>query len=190
MGCDHILNQAPSPVGSPFFGISPLSVMSNMMAGILRAQPRFLTLTWFGGRHVDRTESGLPVDEPAMARSLIDQLLRQYDFNMQQLPHPVDSVSSEGLIQLMDWLIHQLPLTYTLCCIVDGVALLERDNDLSVAAVIKLLMTSMPATTTVRAAFDEEGQVLNVGALRQLGLPPSEDRMARELSQYNEGHLY
>ncbi|KAL4862331.1 hypothetical protein BDV12DRAFT_190492 [Aspergillus spectabilis] len=180
-------------------GVSSLSAVCLTMSQALRAQPRFISLIWFGGRHANRTEMGEDVGHNAMARSLIDQLLRQHAFDMRFLEQPVDSsIHQEDLLGLLDWLIRQLPKTQTVCCLIDGVVILERDKyedeslpvllrlielvgDPAVGASIKLLLTSTPGSTIVRGAFEEEGLIMNINALSRQGLPPSEQRVAREL---------
>jgi hypothetical protein len=139
------------------------------------------------------------VNENAMLRSLIGQLLRQFDFDMRFLPHAIDpSCPQAELLILLDWLIRQLPPSHTLCCVIDGVAILERDeyedeslpvlaklvqlvNDPSVAAPIKLLLMSTPSTRVVRGVFEDEGLILNVNALPRQSLPSSDERVARVL---------
>lgn len=182
-------------------GISPLSGVCITMSQALAAQPRFISLLWFAGRHVDRISMGEFVGENAMLRSLIDQLLRQFDFDMRSFQHSIDpSCPQSDLLTLLDWLIRQLPRNQTLCCVIDGVALLEREeyedeslpvlsklvqlvNDPSVTAPIKLLLTSIPATTVVRGVFEDEGLILNVNALPRQSLPSSDERVMREIGE-------
>ena len=178
--------------------VSPLSMVCCIMAEALRSQEQFLPLLWFGGKHVHREEIGDGRGPNAMVRSLIDQLLRQSDFDMQLFPNIVDTTSSKDLIELLTWLIRQLPGTLTVCCIIDGVVLLEREeytleafpvlrklvelvSDDSVVAPVKLLFTSAGSTIDVRAAFEAEELIMNVGALCRPGSVSSEVRMAREL---------
>lgn len=178
--------------------VSPLSIVCCIMADALRSQARFLPMIWFGGKHVNREEIGDGLGPNAMIRSFIDQLLRQSDFDMRLLPDLVDPTSLEDLIELLTWLIRQLPGTRTVCCIVDGVVLLEREEyaveafpillklvelvrDDSVVAPVKLLFTTTGITIDVRAAFEAEGLIMNVGALYRPGSVSSEASMAREL---------
>ncbi|KAL2837694.1 hypothetical protein BJY01DRAFT_237764 [Aspergillus pseudoustus] len=180
-------------------GVSPLSGVCATMSQALAAQPRFISLLWFAGRQVERISAGEDVGENFMLRSLIDQLLRQFDFDMRFFQHSIDpSCPKSDLLILFEWLIRQLPQTETLCCVIDGVAQLEREeyeaeslpvfsklvqlvNDPSVAAAIKLLLTSTPATTVVRAAFEDEGLILNVNAFPRQSLPSNEERLIREV---------
>ncbi|CEN59819.1 hypothetical protein ASPCAL02260 [Aspergillus calidoustus] len=180
-------------------GISPLSGVCVTMLQALAAQPRFISLLWFAGRHVDRLSMGEYVGENAMIRSLIDQLLRQFDFDMRYFQHHIDpSCSQNDLLVLLDWLIRQIPRTHTVCCVIDGVALLEREeledeslpvlsklvqlvNDASIHAPLKLLLTSTPATTVVRGVFEDEGLILNVNVLPRQSLPSSDERVMREM---------
>ncbi|KAL3451096.1 hypothetical protein BJX65DRAFT_304503 [Aspergillus insuetus] len=180
-------------------GVSPLSGVCVTMSQALAAQPRFISLLWFAGRHVERVNMGEFVGENAMLRSLIDQLLAQYDFDMRYFQHPIDpSCSQIELLVLFDWLIRQLPRSQTLCCVIDGVALLEREEledeslpviaklvqlvgDRSINASIKLLLTSIPPTTIVRGVFEDEDLILSVNALPRQSLPSSDGRVMREM---------
>lgn len=56
------------------------------------------------------------------------QLLRQSKFDMRLLPELVDFTSLEELVELWGWLLGQLPGSRTVCCIVDGVVFLEREE--------------------------------------------------------------
>ncbi|KAL3464637.1 hypothetical protein BJX64DRAFT_87399 [Aspergillus heterothallicus] len=110
-----------------------------------------------------------------MLRSLIDQVLHQFDFDMQYFQHTIyHAWHQDDLLILFEWLVRRLPLTQTLCCVIDAVALLECEkqeiesvpvlsmlvqlvNDQSVAAGIELLLTSTPSTKIVLGAFENEG---------------------------------
>ncbi|KAL8396359.1 hypothetical protein RB596_009845 [Gaeumannomyces avenae] len=190
-------------------GVSPLSVFCATMTKALRAKDRFLSATWFCGRHVDPAEAGGHVGGRAMLASLIDQLLRQHAFDTRPMCSDVDipalqAGGLDALAQLLGWLVRQLPETVTLFCIIDGVYLFERDElsdealpaflslihlagDRSVPATIKVLLTSTPGTHVVRGAFEEEDLILRVSGLPQLGWAPSDERMIRELEGEIEG---
>lgn len=182
-----------------FVGLSPLSAVCSTMSRTLALDDHYLPLIWFGGRHVNRAENGEEVGKFAMVCSLIEQLLRQHEFDMQILPYSVSSIKScEELIMLLSWLIRQLPETRTVCCIIDGVALLERDrywddarpvlvelfrliNDESLFTTIKLLLTSVPGPRYVRQAFRDDGSVINMAAVSRSITVPSDARIVREL---------
>ncbi|KAJ5239141.1 hypothetical protein N7468_003760 [Penicillium chermesinum] len=86
----------------------------------------------------------------------------------------------------------------TLCCIVDGMVLLEQD-DYAVEAIavllnlvslgsngdmgapVKVLFTTTNTTMDIRGAVDEEGLVLNVGTLTRPWSTSSEAGIIREL---------
>ena len=183
--------------------VSPLSIFCATMTQALRAKERFVSALWFCGQHIDPTEAGGTVGGRAMLASLIDQLLRQHAFDTRPMYGAVDLAALQAggldaLTQMLGWLVRQLPETITLFCIIDGVYLLERDEfqrealpvllslihltgDRSVAATIKLLLTSTPGTGIVRGAFEEEDLILNVNGLPQLGWAPNDERMIREL---------
>lgn len=180
-------------------GISPLSGVCVTMSQALAMHPRFISLLWFAGRHDNRRTMGDFVHENAMLRSLIDQLLRQFDFDMRFFPYPIDpSLAQAQLLILLEWLIRNLPQSRTLCCVIDGVVILERDeywgeslpvlsklvqlvNDPSVAVHIKLVLMSTPPTSIVRDTFEKENLILNVNTLPRQSIPPSDERVARVL---------
>jgi len=183
--------------------VSPLSVFCAAMAKALRAKERFVSALWFCGQHIDPAEAGARVGGRAMLNSLIDQLLRQHVFDTRPMYSHVDLAALQAgkldaLIQLLGWLVRQLPETTTLFCIIDGAYLFERGEfqrealpvflslirlveDRSIPATIKLLLASTPGTDIVRGGFEEEDLILNVNGLPQLGWAPSDERMIREL---------
>ncbi len=193
-------------------GISPLSVFCATLAQALRTRERFVSVVWFCGRHVDPTDPGARIGARAMLLSLIDQLLRQHTFDLQLLHHDVDlaylqAARLDELIKLLGWLVRQLPQAVTLFCIIDGVALFERedfeaealevfssllrlagDGDGAMPATVKVLFTSTPGTDTVRAAFEHEDLILDVEGLPRLAWVANEERMVRELEgEFGEG---
>ncbi|KAJ6024754.1 hypothetical protein N7540_005551 [Penicillium herquei] len=185
-------------------GVSPLSVVGTTIAQALQANPRFLFLSWFGGIQVDRAGNGHLGDENSMICSLIDQLLRQHEFDMRYVPMlDHSSATQDDWLQMLETLLHQIPMTRTVCCLIDGISLLERDEfavealpvlgrlitlvDEALAMPLKLLFTSAPGTTVVRAAFEDEGSIINVAALPRSGLVSSQGRTFRELGQAMDG---
>jgi len=188
-------------------GVSPLSVFCVTMADSLRTKNRFLSALWFCGCHIDKSESGARIGGHAMLSSLIDQLLRQYGFDTRPLHDNIDLESLqegklETLIELLSWLVRQLPPTMTLFFLIDGIVLFERDefeaealpvflslihlvHDSSVMASVKVLFTSTPGTDVARGAFEQDNLILSVDSLPRLAIA-SEERMIREL----EGEVY
>lgn len=186
-------------------GVSPLSAFCATMAQALQARgPRFLPLLWFCGRHIDAADpDSTYIGARYMLPSLVDQLLRQYEFDLRPLHHDVDlpalqAGSSEGLTKLLDWLVRRLSRSTTVVFIIDGVVLFERDEfqadalpvlssllrlaaDPSVPAAVKVLFASTPGTDVVRAAFEQDGLILDVGTLPRIADAPSEERMNREM---------
>ncbi|KAL1630632.1 hypothetical protein SLS54_000503 [Diplodia seriata] len=153
-------------------------------------------------------EENAHIGARSMLASLTDQLLRRHDFDTRPLARDLDlsalqSRSPAALAKLLDWLIRRLPPTTTVVLIVDGVVLLEREefqdealpalsgllrlasddvtDGVSGAAAVKVLFASAPGTDVVRAAFEPQGLVLDVGALPRIACAPSEERLAREL---------
>ncbi|KAF5847605.1 hypothetical protein GGP41_000358 [Bipolaris sorokiniana] len=182
--------------------VSPLSVFCMTLVQSLRTKDRFMSALWFCGRHVDESDPGARTGGRAMLLSLIDQLLRQFEFDTRPLHNHIDLVSlQEGglevLIKLLHSLVRQLPPQTTLFIIVDGAVLFERDQfeaealrvfasliilvaDTSVMASIKVLFTSTPGTHIVRGAFEPEDLILSVDNLPRPAIG-SEERMVREL---------
>ncbi|KAH7309740.1 hypothetical protein B0I35DRAFT_453382 [Stachybotrys elegans] len=187
-----------------FANVSPLSGFCATMTQVLRAKERCVVAVWFCGRHTGLSEAGGRISG-FMLTSLIDQLLRQHTFDP-RLMYTNDNITAmqtgdlEVLTHLLGWLVRQLPEAKTLFFIIDGVYLLERDeckdealhvlttllclaNDRSVSTTIKVLFTSTPGTDDVREAFEDEDLILNVHTLPQLGWPPNDERMIRELEE-------
>ncbi|PNP57021.1 hypothetical protein THARTR1_02863 [Trichoderma harzianum] len=189
-------------------GVSPLSVFCMTMTQALRAKERFVSMMWFCGRHVEADESGGCVGGRAMITSLIDQLLRQHTFDAHLLSSTAINLvglqegNLDTLIEVLCYLVRQLPPTVSVFFIIDNAALFERDEfesealqvfsilirlsqDTSMPASVKVLLTSTPGTTIIRSAFEDEDLILNVEGLPQMVWAASDERMVREL----EGEL-
>lgn len=189
-------------------GVSPLSAFCDTMARALKARGRrFLPVLWFCGRHVDAAdpEYNTYIGAHSMLRSLVDQLLRQYEFDLRPLYHDLElrslqAVNSEQLVKILDWLVRRLSRSATVVFIVDGVVLFEREefraealpalssllrlaSDPSVPAAVKVLFASTPGTDVVRAAFEQDGLILDVGTLPRIADAPNEERMNREMGE-------
>lgn len=185
-------------------GVSPLSVFCATLAQALRARDRFLPLVWFCGVAAEQGPHGGPGAGRALLAGCIDQLLRQFVFDMGLLAGgglDVAALARGGLAErlgLFRWLMRQLPAAVTVVCIVDGVVLLEREesddeglqvvssllalcNDGTTAAALKVLFTSTPGPHIIRAAFEDDDLILNVEGLPRLTWAPSEERVVREL---------
>ncbi|KAF1973000.1 hypothetical protein BU23DRAFT_568555 [Bimuria novae-zelandiae CBS 107.79] len=190
-----------------FAGVSPLSVFCMTLAHFLRAKDHFISAVWFCGQHTDADEPDALIGGCGMLSSIIDQLLRQFQFDTVPLHNNIDLERlQEGdisaLSELLVVLTRQLPLTMTLFLIVDCVALFEREefaeeasqaflsfnhlvSDPSVMAAVKLLFTSTPGTDVVRVTFEQDDLILNVDSLPVLAAT-SEERMIRELGDLND----
>lgn len=182
--------------------VSPLSVFCMTMAQSLRNKDRFLSAVWFCGNHIDPSETNARIGGHAMISSLIDQLLRQTQFDTRFLHESVglESIrkgSLEALVQILCFLVRQLPSAVTVFFIIDGVFLYEREEyeqnatavfvaliqitaDPSIMASVKLLFTSTPGTDVVRGAFEQDDLILNVDSLPRLATA-NDERMVREL---------
>lgn len=187
--------------------VSPLSLFCLTLTQSLRARDQFVSAVWFCGQHVDTHEPGVRTGGRVMLSSLIDQLLRQFEFDTVPLHNEIDLDSLQTgdiniLSELLRILVTQLPPTVTLFFIVDGVVLFEREEfeeeaskaflalihlvaDTSVMAAVKLLFTSTPSTDIIRVAFEQDDLILNVDSLPTLAVA-SEERMIRELGELAE----
>jgi hypothetical protein len=199
-----LLVQWNSQATETIAGISALTVFCTAMVQALRSQNRFISALWSCGLHCDRNDAGDCVGARVMLASLVDQILRQHLFYTGNLHNEINlhilegSQSLEELLNLLGWLIRQLPRTSTLFFIIDGVYLYEREefwtdardaflgilrlmNDTSVSATVKIFFASAHGTTIVRSAFEAEGLILSVDELPKLGWAPSDERLVREM---------
>jgi hypothetical protein len=139
-----------------------------------------------------------------MLSSLIDQLLRQFQFDTRPLSKEIDLEGLQAgsvavLSELLRTLVRQLPPSMTLFVVVDGVAFYERDGlesdewqalltlvrlvtDANMMTPVKLLFTSTLNTDFVRAAFEQDDLILTVDSLPVTAVM-SEERMIRELGE-------
>ncbi|KAF6824841.1 hypothetical protein CPLU01_10607 [Colletotrichum plurivorum] len=186
-------------------GTSPLSVFCTTIARALQTKESFVSLLWFCGRHVDADQPVEHLGAIPMLFSLIDQLLRQHPFEMRPLHQEISleglqNKSVDALTKLLGWLVRRLPRTVTVVCIIDGVALFERDEfleysltifgsilgltvDQSVAASVKVLFTSIPGPEYVQVAFENENVILNVDSLPHMSWAPNDERISRTLEE-------
>lgn len=142
-----------------------------------------------------------------MLKSLIDQLLRQYMFDMPAMSRCIDVATLQksdgdldaqgGLLALLESLLLQLPPAVTLFFVIDGVVLYEREQfideaivalgrllsftvDARVRCIVKVLWTSAPSADVF--AFGDDNSKINVASIPLAELVPSEERLVRELS--------
>ncbi|KAI1770468.1 kinase-like domain-containing protein [Hypoxylon cercidicola] len=186
----------------------PLSIFCTTLAKTTRPWSSFLCLVWFCGRNTEYlepdTESsdancgrswdpklGQDKDDcygyaykqriiKKMMRSLIAQLLRDYDFGPRNLlPPDVDPDSIKNchslsqLRRLFRWLVRQLPKEVTLFCLIDGIDTYEGDDfakpmHLCLGDIIKLpiaddvspmvkLNTALRSMATWKSAYAHRG---------------------------------
>lgn len=184
--------------------VSPLSVFCMTLAGSLRARDEFISAIWFCGEHIDVTEPSARTHGQIMLSSLIDQLLRQFQFDTRPLSKEIDLEGLQAgsvavLSELLRTLVRQLPPSMTLFVVVDGVAFYERDGfesdewqalltlvrlvtDANMMTPVKLLFTSTLNTDFVRAAFEQDDLILTVDSLPVTAVM-SEERIIRELGE-------
>jgi hypothetical protein len=190
--------------------VSPLTVFCTTLARSLRSKARFISALWFCGQHINANEHGARSGGQTMVSSLLDQLLRQWEFNTEPLHNHIDFKSLrkgdiETLTGLLGVLLRQIPPEMVLFLIIDGAVLFERDEvedalpvfssliqlvaDNTVGASVKLLITSTPGTNIIRGPFETEDLILNVDRLPVLAVA-SEERMVRELEGGMDNDVY
>lgn len=189
--------------------ISALSLFCTTLAKAFRSRERYVCLVWFCGSHLgydDDLDSDLSDDDPEddlddysiydqeddyspgvkqgvmrrMMRSLIAQLLCDYDFGPRHLlppgvdPDVIEECRSLAQLRhLFRWLVRLLPEEVTLVYLLDGIVFYEREEfedpmldvlgDIleltrsdDVLATSKVLVTSPRPTLTVRVGFENE----------------------------------
>lgn len=193
------------PASNILWGLSPLSTFCASLASALAAYPQILSATWFCSRHL-KTRDRRPEacsGPKAMLTSIIDQLLRRYTVDTQKLRYDINlsalqNGELEEQIKLLEWTVRQLPEALAVFIIIDSVQLYERSDfeddmlmvlprllrlvsDGRVKATLKILLTSVPGPNIIRAAFQEEGSILNVATVPLTDVVPSDDRFMRQL---------
>ncbi|KAL5401119.1 hypothetical protein PMIN03_011788 [Paraphaeosphaeria minitans] len=138
--------------------------------------------------HIDAQEFGARSGGQMMIGSLLDQLLDQWEFNIEPMHERIGYESLmkqdiEALTGLLGVLVRQIPPEMDALPVF--LSLIQLIADDRVRATVKLLITSTPGTDILRGPFEEEDLILNVDSLPVL-VAASEERMVREL----EGGLY
>lgn len=165
--------------------------------------PRFIPLAFFCGLHTE-PRADPHVGGRALIQSFICQLLCQFDFNSGGIPmgpEALDEVQQgdlRALCRLFELLVHMLPNTVALFCLVDGVVYYERDefrDDLGwvlmtilrlsdqagTQSPVKVLLTSPMRTAVVRQSFPDE-LILSMEGMARADLVASSSRLEREMS--------
>ncbi|KAK3983790.1 hypothetical protein QBC44DRAFT_391456 [Cladorrhinum sp. PSN332] len=179
--------------------ISPLSVFCATLISNLRFSPpgsNFISATWFCSLHIDPAIHS-HIGGRAMLISIIQQILRQHTFDTRGLNSVYPQASISELLGLLEALVQRLPQTVTLYFITDGAVFYERDEVCDEAtqvlvglirivcsggsqATVKLLLSSMPGTSDVRGAFEDDGLILEVAGLaRTVAEGMNEERVGR-----------
>ena len=164
--------------------ISSLSVFCSTFTTAIRGRPKYISLIHFCGLHADpATDADAGAD--GMIMSFIAQLLWQWDFDTAHLQQYVDLSWVEygedptwgDLLNLLKWLIRQLPPSQTVFFIVDGAyhyeknvhidafidsmaAILDTTLDEAVGATVKILVTSPCRATEIRQGFHDDAVLL------------------------------
>lgn len=184
--------------------ISGLSLFCMSLAHTLAERaPRFIPLVFFCGLHTEPLQD-THTGGRALIQSFIRQLLCQYDFNggsIPMAPEELDDVQNgdvSALCSLFERLVHMLPKSVAVFCLVDGVVYYERDEFLvdleqvlmtilrlpdqeGVQAPIKVLLTSPTRTAVVRQPFPDD-LILSMEGMVRADLVASSSRLGRELS--------
>lgn len=184
--------------------ISGLSLFCMSLAHTLSERaPRFIPLVFFCGLHTQPLQDA-HTGGRALIQSFICQLLRQYDFTGDGIaiaPEDLDDIEQGDvgtLCRVFERLVHMLPHSVALFCLVDGVVYYEREEFLhdlervlmtilqlsdqeGVQAPIKVLLTSPTRTAVVRQPFPDE-LILSMEGMVRADLVASSSRLGRELS--------
>ncbi|KAI1129504.1 hypothetical protein F5Y10DRAFT_264043 [Nemania abortiva] len=159
--------------GLPIYS-SALSLFCISLTTHIRDRERFYSLVFFCGLHLHQSENSEEshVGGRAMIKSLIAQLLRQYEFNTRSMPGGILPLTEiNELCALFGWLVGQLPPNITLVCFIDGIEYYERDEYLQemeevlayvleliieskIAVDFKVMVTSPGRTRIVRQPFE------------------------------------
>ena len=184
--------------------VSGLSLFCTSFVRALQERaPRFIHLIFFCGLHVDSDVDSY-VGARAMIQTFICQLLCQFDFGS-AMPSSavsrelVQSGDVEALCGVFLTLVHRLPRSIALICIIDGIVYYERPefcDDLGVVlaailrlsgeqstqAAVKVLVASPIKTNEVRLPFPDE-LILSMDAIARPGWVASRTRVERQLRE-------
>ncbi|KAK2599692.1 hypothetical protein N8I77_011425 [Diaporthe amygdali] len=180
--------------------VSPLSLLTATLTEAARAdQPRFVSLVFFCGCHVDPEEDPFSSGK-ALIKVLISQLLQQQPhINIDPSPWELDIGRAhqgdlQQLCRLFNFLVHCLPDEVTLFCLIDGAVYYERDEfivemqyvlaeilrlvgDSTLKANVKILITSPWRTEMVQQFFHEDNEMLHMEGMPSSELTPSASRV-------------
>ncbi|KAI3396809.1 hypothetical protein diail_11638 [Diaporthe ilicicola] len=184
--------------------ISGLSLFCMSLTHTLAERvPRFIPLVFFCGLHTEPLRDA-HTGGRALIQSFICQLLCQHDFDNGSIPispgalQDIEQGDLGALCELFELLVHMLPNTVALFCLVDGVVYYEREefrDDLEQVlmrvlqlsdqagahAPVKVLLTSPTRTAVVRQPFPDE-LILSMEGMARADLVASSSRLGRELS--------
>ena len=177
---------------------------TSFVRALTERAPRFIHLVFFCGMHED-PDADKHAGPLAIIQSFICQLLCQFDFGLTAIP--VSTVSEvlvragnlEALCAVFQALVHRLPRSVVLVCVIDGVVYYERPwfcQDLGVVlvailrisaeqntqAAVKVLVTSPTKTTDVRQPFSDD-MILSMDAMARPGWVASKLRLERQLKE-------
>lgn len=187
--------------------ISALSSVCWTLKNSLDGMAGFKTLVFFCGCHIDPGSNERTTGGQGLIRSLLAQLLRQYEFDTRVLHEQVnlDQVAAgdlEGLCHLFVWLACHLPQKTTLVCLIDGISYFERQEhaggmnfvlcslldltrDARMRGVFKILITSPVPTGIVRhhPAFQNGLDTVSIASFPKPDWGASSHRVARQLGE-------
>lgn len=159
-----------------------LSIVSSTLVKVNQDSPKATSIYFFCGMHDNLQD---PICGPqGMIRSLIIQILRQFDVNLEfisMLLRPlIEKLNLRALCDCLGKLVKQLPARTVIFCVVDGISFFEttlwtndtakvigdlRDlaYDNETGAIFKLLVTSPRRSKHVASIFEPETR-LNISA--------------------------
>ncbi|KAM0544547.1 hypothetical protein ACHAPJ_011764 [Fusarium lateritium] len=184
--------------------ISGLTLLCTSLAdSIAERAPQSLHLVFFCGLHVDSATDEFTGGH-AMIQSFICQLLCQYDFStsvsfQDVSPELLLLGDIDELCWLLELLIHRLPSSTLLVCLIDGIGYYEREEfvdsmadvlvtilriskEQQTAATIKVLLTSPTRTIKVRQPFPDE-LIISMESMARPGVMASKGRLERQLRE-------
>ncbi|KAH6874047.1 hypothetical protein B0T10DRAFT_588237 [Thelonectria olida] len=184
--------------------ISGLTLFCTSLARSLAERaPRFLHLVFFCGLH-DEPHADKYTGGRAMIQSFICQLLCQYDFGSVVRASEVNEYllqlgEIDELCSLFEALVHRLPNSVVLVCLIDGIVYYEREEfmdsmadvlvtllrisaEQTTQAAVKVLLTSPTKTMEVRQPFPQE-LILSMESMAWSGTAASKGKLERQLRE-------
>ncbi|KAF4333485.1 hypothetical protein FBEOM_12693 [Fusarium beomiforme] len=165
--------------------ISPLSVLCVSLTQAMRARSGCISLLFVCGQHLSNDEFSGPA---TMIRSLTAQLLQQYpmcpkDLDGQVSIHGLREGNIQQLCRLFSCLARQVPPSFTIFCMIDGIQFYERESyihDMMYILNSMYELASPTVTTEVRQLFPSSCVLAMAGHPRSERMA-SQQRLNRQL---------